>query len=200
MTHIKTRNVPPRVQWQLEQQGVHPLLARIYAARGIQTKSELDYELKSLIPPAQLAHETELRPEAVVAPHAAFALARLAVVFDDFIHTGLGGQHLGRPARRTGNHADPATRAGGRNGPQVGDMPDQITDTAAVVDDDSAGKGGHGAGTSGNRSGDKRRGRYFAGFDLETAVEPAAPAASPREALSCCCCTAADVRNTGALR
>lgn len=40
-------------------------------------------------------------------------------------------------------------------------MPDQITDTAAVVDDDSAGKGGHGAGTSGNRSGDKRRGRYF---------------------------------------
>lgn len=59
MTHIKTRNVPPRVQWQLEQQGVHPLLARIYAARGIQTKSELDYELKSLIPPAQLTHAAD---------------------------------------------------------------------------------------------------------------------------------------------
>ena len=52
MTHLKARRVPPRVQWQLEQQGVHPLLARIYAARGIETKSELDYDLKALIPPA----------------------------------------------------------------------------------------------------------------------------------------------------
>ena len=59
MTQIKPRPVPPRIQWQLEQQGVHPLLARIYAARGIQTKSELDYELKSLIPPAQLTHAAD---------------------------------------------------------------------------------------------------------------------------------------------
>ena len=56
MTQLKARPVPPRVQWQLEQQGVHPLLARIYAARGIQTKSELDYELAALIPPASLTH------------------------------------------------------------------------------------------------------------------------------------------------
>ena len=52
MTHLKHRPIPPRIQWQLEQQGLHPLLARLYAARGIKTRSELDYELKSLLPPA----------------------------------------------------------------------------------------------------------------------------------------------------
>lgn len=40
MTQLKTRSVPPRIEWQLEQQGLHPLLARIYASRGIQTRSE----------------------------------------------------------------------------------------------------------------------------------------------------------------
>ena len=56
MTRLQTRRVPPRLQWQLEQQGLHPLLARLYAARGVTTKSELDYELKGLLPPAQLTH------------------------------------------------------------------------------------------------------------------------------------------------
>ncbi|MDE1543788.1 single-stranded-DNA-specific exonuclease RecJ [Dechloromonas agitata] len=59
MTRIVTRNAPPRVVWQLEQQGLHPLLARLYAARGITDKAELDYELKSLLPPATLTHATE---------------------------------------------------------------------------------------------------------------------------------------------
>ncbi|MFT3850014.1 MAG: single-stranded-DNA-specific exonuclease RecJ [Propionivibrio sp.] len=79
MTHIKARNVPPRVQWQLEQQGVHPLLARIYAARGVQTKSELDYELKSLIPPAQLTHAADA---AVLLADAIEAQARILIVAD----------------------------------------------------------------------------------------------------------------------
>ena len=39
MTQLKPRRVPPRIQWQLEQQGIHPLLARIYAARVVQTNS-----------------------------------------------------------------------------------------------------------------------------------------------------------------
>ena len=56
MTRIVSRRVAPRTQWQLEQQGLHPLLARIYAARGIQMRSELDYELTSLLPPARLTH------------------------------------------------------------------------------------------------------------------------------------------------
>ncbi len=59
MTRIVTRNAPPRAVWQLEQQGLHPLLARLYAARGITDKAELDYELKSLLPPATLTHATE---------------------------------------------------------------------------------------------------------------------------------------------
>ncbi|NTV70394.1 MAG: single-stranded-DNA-specific exonuclease RecJ [Azonexaceae bacterium] len=59
MTNITTRSSPPRIVWQLEQQGLHPLLARLYAARGIKDKSELDYELKSLIPPTALTNATE---------------------------------------------------------------------------------------------------------------------------------------------
>ena len=59
MTHLVTRSIPQRVVWQLEQQGLHPLLARLYAARGIKDKSELDYELKSLLPPASLTHATD---------------------------------------------------------------------------------------------------------------------------------------------
>ncbi|MDR0380062.1 MAG: single-stranded-DNA-specific exonuclease RecJ [Candidatus Accumulibacter sp.] len=54
MTHFQTRPVPPRLQWQLEQQGLHPLLARLYAARGVEAKNELDHDFAGLIPPAQL--------------------------------------------------------------------------------------------------------------------------------------------------
>ena len=56
MTRLTTRSSPPRTVWQLEQQGMHPLLARLYAARGVTDKAELDYELKSLIPPAALTN------------------------------------------------------------------------------------------------------------------------------------------------
>ena len=54
MTRLVPRNAPPRKVWQLEQQGVHPLLARLYAARGVESAAELDYELKALLPPATL--------------------------------------------------------------------------------------------------------------------------------------------------
>ena len=59
MTRIVARSIPPRVVWQLEQQGLHPLLARLYASRGVTDKAELDYELKSLLPPASLTHATD---------------------------------------------------------------------------------------------------------------------------------------------
>ncbi len=48
------RDVPPRARWALEQAGLHPLLAQLYAARGIQQASDLDASLKQLLPPAQL--------------------------------------------------------------------------------------------------------------------------------------------------
>lgn len=79
MTQLKARPVPPRVQWQLEQQGVPPLLARIYAARGIQTKSELDYELAALIPPASLTHADTA---AALLADAIEAQARILIVAD----------------------------------------------------------------------------------------------------------------------
>jgi len=51
---IDIRDVPPRTAWALEQAGVHPLLARLYAARGIRTPDELDDALKQLLPPQAL--------------------------------------------------------------------------------------------------------------------------------------------------
>jgi single-stranded-DNA-specific exonuclease len=51
---ITTREVPPRSAWALEQAGVHPLLARLYAARGVTGMDELDDALAKLLPPASL--------------------------------------------------------------------------------------------------------------------------------------------------
>ncbi len=48
---IRTRDVPPRAAWTLEQAGVHPLLARLFAARGVQAFDELDDGLAKLLPP-----------------------------------------------------------------------------------------------------------------------------------------------------
>ncbi|MBI5860748.1 MAG: single-stranded-DNA-specific exonuclease RecJ [Rhodocyclales bacterium] len=54
MTHITCRETPPRAAWTLEQAGVHPLLARLYAARGIRSADELDTTLGKLLPPDRL--------------------------------------------------------------------------------------------------------------------------------------------------
>ncbi|EXI67829.1 MAG: Single-stranded-DNA-specific exonuclease RecJ [Candidatus Accumulibacter adjunctus] len=59
MTRLRQRAVSSRSQWQLEQQGLHPLLARIYAGRGIRASDELDYDLRSLLPPAGLTNAAE---------------------------------------------------------------------------------------------------------------------------------------------
>ncbi len=79
MTRIVNRSAPPRTVWQLEQQGLHPLLARLYAARGVSDKAELDYELKSLLPPASLTHATEA---ASMLADAIEAEARLLIIGD----------------------------------------------------------------------------------------------------------------------
>ena len=44
------RDVPPRTAWALEQAGVPPLLARLYAARGVVAATELDDGLAQLLP------------------------------------------------------------------------------------------------------------------------------------------------------
>jgi len=51
---IIARDIPPRSVWALEQAGVHPLLARLYAARGVLGKDELDDGLARLLAPATL--------------------------------------------------------------------------------------------------------------------------------------------------
>ena len=51
---IIARNIPPRAVWTLEQAGIHPLLAQLYAARGVQTTQELDDGLARLIPPSEM--------------------------------------------------------------------------------------------------------------------------------------------------
>ncbi len=51
---IRMRDAPPRVVWALEQAGVHPLLARLYAARGVRAADELDDALAKLLPPSGL--------------------------------------------------------------------------------------------------------------------------------------------------
>jgi len=51
---ILERDIPPRACWALEQAGIHPLLARLYAARGVQNSDELDDGLAHLLPPQTL--------------------------------------------------------------------------------------------------------------------------------------------------
>jgi single-stranded-DNA-specific exonuclease len=53
-TRLVDRDVPPRTAWALAQAGVHPLLARLFAARGIKAVDELDDALTQLLPPAGL--------------------------------------------------------------------------------------------------------------------------------------------------
>ncbi|APW38823.1 single-stranded-DNA-specific exonuclease RecJ [Rhodoferax koreense] len=49
---ITARDIPPRAVWALQQAGIHPLLAQLYAARGVLGQEELDDALHRLLPPS----------------------------------------------------------------------------------------------------------------------------------------------------
>ena len=49
--NITPRSIPPHNASELEQAGIHPLLARLFAARGIRSAEELDPSLARLLPP-----------------------------------------------------------------------------------------------------------------------------------------------------
>jgi len=76
---IARRDAPPRSVWALEQAGVHPLLAQLFAARGVRSNDELDDGLARLIPPAEL-HGAQAA--AVLLADAIAARKRICVVAD----------------------------------------------------------------------------------------------------------------------
>ena len=51
---LSPRDVAPRVVFGLEQAGLHPLLARLLAGRGVRAADELDDSLARLLPPESL--------------------------------------------------------------------------------------------------------------------------------------------------
>jgi len=79
MTRILTRKTPQQARERLEYAGVHPLLARLYAARGIARAEELDTALAALLDPAQLKGAAEA---AALLADAIAAKRRLLIVAD----------------------------------------------------------------------------------------------------------------------
>ncbi len=79
MTRIATRPYPFRTAELLRQEGVHPVLARLYAARGLVATSELSSELAALIAPAGLLH---IDQAAVFLADAIHAGKRMVIVAD----------------------------------------------------------------------------------------------------------------------
>ncbi|MEI7514896.1 MAG: single-stranded-DNA-specific exonuclease RecJ [Betaproteobacteria bacterium] len=77
--NIIPRDIPPRSVWALEQAGVHPLLAQLYAARGVSRPDELDNALAKLLPPSGLKGISEA---AVLLADAIAAQKRLCIVAD----------------------------------------------------------------------------------------------------------------------
>jgi single-stranded-DNA-specific exonuclease len=66
------RDTLPRTAWALEQTGVPPLLARLYAARGVRNADELDTGAARLLPPDTLLgtrQAAELLADAIAAGH-----------------------------------------------------------------------------------------------------------------------------------
>lgn len=79
MTTITLRPYSPRTADMLSQQGLHPVLARIYAARGITDISELSTELSALLAPAGLLNNERA---AVLLADAIAAKKKICIVAD----------------------------------------------------------------------------------------------------------------------
>jgi single-stranded-DNA-specific exonuclease len=77
---LQARPAPPRLAFALEQQGVHPLLARLLAARGVGSADELDTSPAKLLPPSAM----QGAPEAGRLLADAIAAGRRIVVVADY--------------------------------------------------------------------------------------------------------------------
>ena len=79
MTRLAVRPVPLRHAERLMQDGVHPVLARLYAARGLVDARELSSSLSAMIAPGGLLH---IEAAAVFLADAIAARRRMVIVAD----------------------------------------------------------------------------------------------------------------------
>lgn len=79
MTRIATRTVPLRDTERLIQHGIHPVLARLYASRGLHETHQLSSELSAMIAPAGLLH---IDAAAVFLADAIAAQKKMVIVAD----------------------------------------------------------------------------------------------------------------------
>ena len=103
---IVARPYSERASLMLAQQGVHPVLARIYAARGIASRPDLDLSLASLIDPARLmnsARAAELLADSIGAGASMLIVADYDC--DGATACAVGIQGLRALIRSTGSNA-----------------------------------------------------------------------------------------------
>ncbi len=79
MTRLTERRAPQRAVDMLSQSGIHPMLARLYAARGVVTKEDVNHGLAALLPPATLKNA---EAAAVLLADAIKAGKRMLIVAD----------------------------------------------------------------------------------------------------------------------
>lgn len=79
MTRLAIRPYSLRQSEILRQSGLHPVLARLFAARGVEESSELATELGSLIAPSALLH---IEKAAVFLADAIAAQKKMVIVAD----------------------------------------------------------------------------------------------------------------------
>ncbi|MBC7501280.1 MAG: single-stranded-DNA-specific exonuclease RecJ [Herminiimonas sp.] len=79
MTRIATRAYPFRTAELLTQSGIHPVMARLYAARGLTDARDLDSALSALVAPSGLLH---IDAAAIFLADAIAARKKLVIVAD----------------------------------------------------------------------------------------------------------------------
>lgn len=94
--HKRIRRRPVSSSTLLSETGIHPLLARVYRARGVETSAQLDLALEHLLPPDRLLHAD--RAAAVLAD--ALASDKRIVVIGDFDADGATSTALAVSALR----------------------------------------------------------------------------------------------------
>ncbi len=140
---IIARDVPPRTAWSLEQAGVHPLLARLFAARGVRSAEELDDNASKLLPPQTLRGTQEA---AVLLADAIAQGQRICIVADydcdgaTACATGLRGLRMlgARPDQLSYVVPDRALHGYGLTPPIVDLVKAQQADVLVTVDNGMA--------------------------------------------------------------